>query len=106
MKEIKIDKKVAQQEELAKEVAQKEKERYDKAMQSFRKSPAYRYVMEHFNNSEKRIIDELEQMQVRDMKSIFMLSKIEQQLKLEEMSKRDSILSGVLSIIKQVKNKL
>jgi hypothetical protein len=106
MKEIKKDIKVAKEEEIIKDAKAKEQKQYEDAMHSFRKSPAYGYVMEHFNKSEKRIIDELEQMQVRDMKSVFMLSKKEQQARLEEMSKRDAILSGVLAIIKQVKNRI
>lgn len=106
MKEIKKDSKKAKEEALKELRIKEDKERYEKAMKKFRESPAYGYVMEYFNKYEKKIVDELEQMQLRDMKSVFMLSKKEQQAKIEEMSKRDVILSGVLSIIKQVKNRL
>lgn len=106
MKEIKRDKKIAQEEAVQKENRDKEKEDYDKAMKDFRKSPAYKYIIEFFDKAEKRIVDEIESQQKEEMKKVFIMTPKEQQDTIIQMSKRNSILTGVLSVLKKVKERV
>lgn len=106
MKEIKLNKRIEEREKIEALLRSEEAKKHQDTMNEFRSSAAYGYIMDYFKRAEDRIIGELESMQHNDMKSVFMLPLKEQRAKVAEMSKRDAILTGVLSIIKQVKNRL
>lgn len=106
MKQIREDKEIARQEESIEAVKQMEKESMDKALESFRKSAAYPYVMKFFKEYEDQLVSEIEAIQNSEMKKIFMLPKTKQVEKIAEMAKRDMILTGVLGTLKRIKGKL
>jgi hypothetical protein len=106
MKPIIIDKKIEQEENDRAERKELEMEAMKNAISEFRLSSAYPYVMKFFKEQEDRIINEIESIQNDEIKKVFMLPATKQREKIAEMSKRDAVLTGVLSIIKNVKNKL
>ncbi len=106
MKLIEEDKKQEEKEQRDKERRQAEEDAMNEALEQFRQSTAYPYVMKFFQEREDKMTQEIEAQQTEEMKKVFMLPLKEQRAKIAEMSKRNTILTGVLSIIKQVKNKL
>lgn len=106
MKEIKRDPIVERNEASIAEIRKLEKERFDKALKDLKESEIYPYILGFFDRAEKRIIEEIEEMQLRDMKQVFMLDKKDKEKKIEEMSKRDAILTGALAVLKEVKSQL
>jgi len=106
MKLIKRSKKIEAQERAREAVREAEKEAYDKAMDEFRKSKVYPYVIERFNRVEERVTKEINDLQNADMKKIFLLSRDRKIKKLDEMSKRDLVLTGLLGMLREVKSML
>lgn len=106
MKQIKRDPKQAELEAKKANQKQEEAERREEALEQFRTSSAYPYVMEIFEQYENQLYTEVENIQMEEMRKLYMLPLKEQRAKLVEMSKRDSILTGALAIIKRVKRKL
>lgn len=106
MKIVERDQKIEEQEAKQVEFLREKKRLHDESMQAFRESSAYEHVLRYFDDYTKDLEDEIDEMQLRDMKDVFMLPAKEQRVKMAKMSKRHAIITGVLSIIKQVKNKL
>jgi|GEM_PF-2624388 hypothetical protein len=106
MKLVQEDKKVENTEEIQASLKESEAESMGKALEEFRQAPYYRYVCKFFDEYEAQLTNEIYGMQTEEMRKVFMLPLKEQRAKIAQMSKRDSIITGVLSIIKQVRRKL
>lgn len=106
MKLIKENKKVESLEQSMEERKKLERDAMTKALDDFRKSSAYPYVMKFFREYEEQITNEIQTIQNEEMKRVFLLPTTKQREKISEMSKRDSILTGVLGTLKRIKNKL
>lgn len=106
MKKIELSKKQENKEKVLAEQKRLKQEAMDKALEEFKSHPARPYVIKFFKDYEEQFIGELEEMQASEMRKLYMLPLKEQRAKLVEMSKRDVVLTGVLSILKRVKRKL
>lgn len=106
MKLIKEDNKIAELEQSSEERKKLEREAMKKALEDFKQSSAYPYVMKFFKEQEDRIIKEIDTIQKEEMKKVFMLPATKQREKIAEMSKRDIILTGLLGSLKTIKGKL
>jgi hypothetical protein len=106
MKEIKLDKKKAREEESNEALKKAEQRMMNQALEDFHKSYAYPYVMKFFQEYENQLIGEITDIQTKEMKEVFLLPAVKQKEKIINMSKRDLILTAVLSIILKVKRKL
>ena len=106
MKQIKPDKSKEFEEKSREELKRSEREAMKQALEDFRQSSAYPYVMKFFKEQEEYIIGEIERIQNEEMKNVFMLPATKQREKISEMSKRNSVMTAVLAILKSVKGKL
>lgn len=106
MKIIEQDNKKAEKERIKEETRKEELKIMNEALDEFRESRAYPYVIKFFDEYEKQIKREINDIQIKEMDKVFMLPLKEQRATIAQMSKRNTILLGVLSIIKRVKGKL
>ena len=107
MKKITKDKKVEAKEKIQEEIKKTKKENFDEAKKEFQESAFYPYLVSFFEKEEKRIADQLNSIQYEEMKSVFLLPTAkERNAKIQQMSKRDTILTGVLGSLKNIKRKL
>ena len=106
MELLNIDDKKKRLEEIEQAKKDADRNQMKTALEEFRKSSAYPYIIRFFNEHETKFVDEITRIQTQQMKEVFMLPVKEQRTLLAQMSKRDIILTGVLAIIRRVKEKL
>ena len=106
MEIVKQDPVIAEQEAKLKALRIEETQKRKEAMADFKKTLAYVIIMERFARMEKYIFDEIEEIQIKEMKKVFLLPPNEQKDAVTTMSKRDAIMTGVVSIVKTVKNQI